>query len=85
MTVKSLALVINAAFVVAVALPSSSSAQISQTPLISPPVSSQPPTGTATGTTDRQGQTNRPHRAAPSTPRQVPGGWHLPLPRIHKR
>jgi hypothetical protein len=85
MTIRS-AVLVSALGILTTLVPSVSQAQVTSTTLMSAPISRLPPSGAATGTTDRQGQTKRPSHLAPtSAPREVPKGWHIPLPWIHHR
>ena len=81
MTLRSVALVCA----MIMAAPATAVAQMRSTTLMSGQVPVPRPSGTATSTTDRAGQTKLPSKAQNvKTPKQVPN-WHIPLPHIHHR
>ena len=69
MSLKAIVITAGVALVLTAAMQQSSEAQIAQQPTVVSPTPGQPPTGVATGTTDKQGQTNRPAGTSGSTER----------------
>jgi hypothetical protein len=69
MSLKAILITSGVAVVLSAGMPHNSAAQIAQQPTVVSPTTGQPPTGAASGTTDKQGQTNKPAGTSGSTER----------------